>query len=135
MKLLLLGWELVSDTEYLNSDQVDSDSYSTRQDSTHSQQEQKYYRRKRPLPQFLRSIFSIKSLRGNLSGDHCPKLPILTMNDDDSFLHVLSSQQEALVRNMVLPQRLTRNLGGASRKEETPNLPGSLVLESILAEK
>ena len=29
----------------------------------------------------------------------------------------------------------TEDLGGPSRKEETTNLPGSLVLESILAEK
>lgn len=46
------------------------------------------------------------------------------------------SQQEALRRNKVAALRTNgEDVGGAHKWEETTNLPGSLALKSILAER
>ena len=75
--LLLQGWMLVSGKKYLNLDQVERDFCSTRQAYTPCIAGKSYWR-KRPLPQFPRSILSMKSLRGELSGEaHWLKPPNL----------------------------------------------------------
>ena len=58
---------LVSGQKYLDSDQVERDFWSARQAYAHVQQEEVI--EERPLPQFPRSILSMKSLRGELLGE------------------------------------------------------------------
>jgi len=59
---------LFSGKEYPDLDQVERDICSARQVYAHAQQEE-VNRSKRPPPQFPRSIWSMKSLRGELLGE------------------------------------------------------------------
>ena len=58
---------LVLGKKYLDLDQVERDFWSARQAYAHAQQEEVI--EERPLPQFPRSILSMKSLRGELLGE------------------------------------------------------------------
>ena len=58
---------LVSGEKYLDLDLIERDFCSARQAYAHAAG--RSYRRKRPPPQFPRSILSMKSLRGELLGE------------------------------------------------------------------